>query len=151
MMLSPNFSLDEMCRSDAATRLGIDNTPPAAAVGNLKDLCVNILEPLRHYMGKPVLVSSGFRNMKVNQLLGGAEKSQHLYGQAADIRIQGVSNDMIYSYICSMLPYDQVIAEHLSATDGAKGWIHVSYVTNGRRSHISCVNGEYLEGLHYES
>lgn len=150
VMLSPNFSLNEMTRSDAATRLGIDNTPPDSAVGNLRDLCVHILEPLRHYLGKPILVSSGYRCLKLNHLLGGQEKSQHIYGQAADIRCPGISNDMVYSYIKDMLPFDQLIAEHLSVRDGARGWIHCSYTPNGRRDAISCVDGDYVEGLVYE-
>ena len=42
--LSPHFTLGEMTKTSAK---GLDNTPPHAAVLNLKRLCVSWLEPLR--------------------------------------------------------------------------------------------------------
>lgn len=151
MKLSPNFSLAEFTKSATATRLRIDITnPPPAAVECMKDLCVHILEPLRRAFDLPVRISSGYRSLQFNQVIGGAEKSQHVYGQAADIEIARVPNDLIWQYIVDQLPYDQVIAEHLSSKDGSAGWVHVSYVPNGRREDLSCVRGDYLPGLVYE-
>ena len=37
-------------------------------------------------MAGPIIINSGFRNSRVNRLVGGVENSQHLFGQAADIR-----------------------------------------------------------------
>lgn len=150
MNLSEHFTLEEMTRSDTYTRLGKANSPSPAAVNSLTALCKNILEPLRAAIGKPITIRSGFRCEGLNLLVGGAQTSQHLYGQAADITINGVSNDVVWNYIKDMLPFDQVIAEHLSASNGAKGWVHVSYAPSMRKDAISCVNGEYLHGLHYE-
>ena len=42
MILSENFSLDELTKSQEAIRLGIDNTPDDEQVGNLILLCKNI-------------------------------------------------------------------------------------------------------------
>lgn len=75
MMLTEHFSLDEMCQSDTATRLGIDNTPPAEVINNLRRLCEDVLEPLRASLreaaGKPVqvFVSSGYRCEALERVL----------------------------------------------------------------------------------
>lgn len=67
MMLTEHFSLDELCQSDTAIRLGIDNTPPADVINNLRRFAEDVLEPLRASLreasGKPVqvFVSSGYR------------------------------------------------------------------------------------------
>lgn len=47
------------------------------------------LQELRDMIGVPLIIVSGFRCVKHNKNVGGAEKSYHLYGMAADIK--GVS------------------------------------------------------------
>lgn len=151
MKLTENFTLEEMTRSDTAARLGIANTPSEAEIKSLKLLCENILEPLREHFGAPVNVRSGYRCLKLNHHIGGAEKSQHVSGQAADIEINGIANDVVWQYIVDNLPFDQVIAEHLKENSPSAGWVHVSYAPAQRKSALSCVHGEYPEGLHYEA
>lgn len=74
-MLTEHFSLDELCQSDTATRLGIDNSPPPEIITNLRRLCVDVLEPLRASLreaaGKPValIVSSGYRCEALERVL----------------------------------------------------------------------------------
>ena len=46
MKLSTNFTLSEMCKSQTAERLGIDNTPTSEHIVNMKLVCENILEPV---------------------------------------------------------------------------------------------------------
>ena len=58
--LSPFFSLDEMTRSQTALRLGLDNTPPAEAIAELRRLCANLLEPARLLLGVPLHVDGGY-------------------------------------------------------------------------------------------
>ena len=50
------------------------------------------LQKLREYFNKPVIITSGFRTPYFNALISGAKNSQHLYGNAADIRIAGVTS-----------------------------------------------------------
>lgn len=80
-----NFTVDELCRSKTAQRRGINNTPTPSIRVNLEKLIANVLQPLRDKYGKPIIVDSGYRCPKLNQAVGGAKTSQHLYGQAADI------------------------------------------------------------------
>lgn len=62
------------------------------------DLLV-VLEDVREHFGKPVVISSGKRCETHNKRVGGAPKSQHLLGTAADIRIAGVAPVEVYNYL----------------------------------------------------
>lgn len=126
--LSPHFTLAEMTR----TSVKADNTPPPEVVENLRALCVNVLEPLRVAMGKPMRVNSGFRSAAVNKAVGGSNTSQHSTGEAADIEFDGFDNLALAKKIVAMkLPFDQLIAEYLVAGDPNGGWIHVSHKRKG--------------------
>ena len=124
MQLSKNFTLEELTFSDAAQRHGIDNTPNDEIVENLKRLCALILEPIREIVHKPVQVTSGYRSPLVNSLVGSKVTSQHIRGCAADIKVPGVTPDvLIKAIIGAGLPYEQVIREFDS-------WVHVSVPNN---------------------
>jgi len=43
------------------------------------------LDELRERIGRPLTISSGYRSPEYNRRVGGAERSQHLLGRAADI------------------------------------------------------------------
>ena len=49
------------------------------------------LEDLRALIGRPITVMSAYRCREHNALIGGAKKSQHVEGIAADIRVEGIS------------------------------------------------------------
>ena len=118
MQLSKHFTLDEFTFSQTAVRNGLDNTPSPAVIANLQNLCNNLLEPLRERVG-PIRITSGYRSSLVNSRVGGAVDSQHLYGQAADIVVPGMS---VYDVACLVRDeflYDQVIQEF-------GRWTHVS-------------------------
>jgi hypothetical protein len=127
MKLSENFWLSEMTKSQTAVRLGIDNTPNAQAVENLKILATKILQPVRDHFKQAVTVSSGYRAPKVNQAVGGSSTSDHTRGQAADIEIIGVSNYDLALWISKNLQYTQLILEFYTPGEPSSGWVHVSY------------------------
>ena len=52
---------------------------------------VDVLEAFRARVGKPVIVSSAYRCAPYNAQVGGAGKSQHVEGLAADIRVAGMT------------------------------------------------------------
>ena len=68
MNLSRNFTLKEMTQSQTALRNNIDNEPDEQQIENIKNLVVNILQPLRDYYQVPLKVTSGFR-IKANFVL----------------------------------------------------------------------------------
>ena len=136
MKLSENFSLSEF----VVTATGLDNIPGDAEVKRLQLLVTNILQPLRKYLNRPVHINSGYRSPLVNKAIGGSSTSQHMKGEAADIRIDGMTNQEIVSAIRTLnLPYDQLIDEQLH---GSK-WVHVSYSsTGGRKQWLTARDGE---------
>lgn len=144
------FTLYEMTASASAKRLKIDNTPTEKIKQNLLDLVTNVLDPLRLSWGRPVIVTSGYRCPKLNKAIGGATSSQHMYGQAADIRT--VSDDpeenmkLLRCLIEANLPFDQLICEYPNK-NGCPDWIHVSFGPRNRRQMLTCRGGKYYQGI----
>lgn len=134
MMLSKNFSLDEMTRSETAKKKNIDNTPDPRQIEFLRELCEKVLQPVRDAFG-PVNISSGYRSPKLNVAIGGSTSSQHcaLRGAAADISM-GEKNKDVFNFIKDELVFDQLIWEF--GTDENPSWVHVSYHYGHNRKQI---------------
>ena len=79
------FNIKEMTKSQTAKLYHIDNTPTKEVIENLKKV-MYILDIVRVYIGKPILVNSGYRCKKLNEMVGGVQKSMHTKGLAADFR-----------------------------------------------------------------
>ena len=58
---------------------------------NIEALVDNVLDPAREKLGKPIIVNSGYRCPKHNAEVGGVKNSQHMKGEAADIRPSSTS------------------------------------------------------------
>ena len=99
LQLTPHFTLEELTK----TKTGLSNVPNVEQTNQLRLLCRDILEPLRHY-GEcaPIIVDSAFRSPVVNKSVGGVPTSQHLLGQAADIHCY-YSAERLYSIIISLV------------------------------------------------
>lgn len=65
---------------------------------------VKILQKIRDHFGKAVTITSAYRTPPKNKACGGTEFSQHLYGMAADIKINGVSPKKVAAYAEKLLP-----------------------------------------------
>lgn len=126
------FSIEELCRSNTADAKGIDNTPNNAQKERLKDLIENVLDPLRETYGKPIIISSGFRNSELNKEVGGVSTSQHQKGEAADLDVGSVEeNKKLFELIQKLnLPFDQLIDEKNMS------WVHVSYSSTRQRKQV---------------
>lgn len=145
------FTIAELCDSAKARDLKIDNTPTPGIRQNLERLVANILDPLREAWGGPIDVTSGYRCPALNRVTKGAAKnSQHITGQAADIRIYSrdaagkyitdakgnkiidrAANRRLFQKIQSMgLPFDQLIDESNFS------WVHVSFDTSRNRREV---------------
>ena len=81
-LLSPHFKLSEMT-FPAGDKYVLPNDE---CLTNLIRLCREHLEPLRSCFG-PIIINSGYRDLKKNALVLGAANSYHLYGCACDIRV----------------------------------------------------------------
>lgn len=106
MRLSQNFTLAEL----TITHTGLPNTPNREQTANLRTLCQRILQPLRDSLGRPIIVTSGFRAPAVNRAVGGSSTSDHRTGLAADIKTAGFNSYQLAEFVIGMgLPFDQLI------------------------------------------
>lgn len=81
------FTIKEMIKSQTAELYHINNTPTEKIIGNLKKV-MYILDLVRTYIGKPILINSGYRCGKLNEMVNGVQKSMHTKGLAADFRTE---------------------------------------------------------------
>lgn len=115
------FSLSEFLNSATAKRLRIDNTPTFEVVDNLNKLA-DYLDGIREKVGKPILISSGFRCPVLNKAVGGVSNSQHQKGLAADLLCSDMES--LEKVLRETGGFDQLIKEHRK---GSKSfWLHVS-------------------------
>ena len=92
MKLSDNFSLEEFLTSQTAERIGGDmlaeqQSPSEAVINNLQHLVDNCLQPLRTLLNTPMTITSGYRAPLLNAHIGSKPTSQHIKGEASDIRL----------------------------------------------------------------
>ena len=114
--LSPHFMLTEFLKLEKYP----DNIPTVQQISNLIYGCRNLLEPARQAIGCPIIINSGFRNPRVNALVGGVKNSQHLVGQAADIRPKGPRQfQRLVNFLRACEHTDQLLT--------GNGWLHISW------------------------
>lgn len=133
LILSKNFTLSEFTASKTARKYNLDNTPTVTVAMKLQQLVIHCLQPLRDALGIPVKINSGYRSVAVNSHpdVRGVPTSQHLVGEAADIRIESdeLGNKM-FAWLRNNVEFDQLIKERLSK-DSPVWWIHISYRAYG--------------------
>ena len=126
MNLSKNFTLSELTYSNAADSYNIENTPGRIELENLKKLCHEVLQPIRDKFGKSIYVNSGYRNPKVNRLVGGSSSSQHIKGEASDITVGSKDgNKKLFDMIVQMIENKEITVGQLIDEKDYK-WIHIS-------------------------
>ena len=121
--LSPHFKLCEFCNLSKYP----DNKPAMQHVANMTYGCLMLLEPARQVVG-PIIINSGFRNPRVNSLVGGVKNSQHLLGQAADIRPKDPCQfQRLVDFLRACPNTDQLLT--------GNGWLHISWAPFGIPRH----------------
>lgn len=126
IQLSEHFKLSEFTRSETAQRNYITNNPDTQVIENLQNLVSRVLEPARKELNEPIIITSGYRSKKLNKLVGGVYNSQHMFGEAADIRI--INADYANKLI-AILQKNEYIDQLLYEHSGKTVWIHVSTTT----------------------
>ena len=79
LQLSPHFRLAEFASKDGSDKVLVD------------DDLVSLLEQIREAAGGAVTINSAYRSPAHNAAVGGVRSSQHLYGRAADVVVEGAS------------------------------------------------------------
>ena len=113
--LSLHFNLNEFLNVGKYP----DNKPTLQDIVNMTYGCIMLLEPARQVVG-PIIINSGFRNSRINRLLGGVVNSQHLFGQAADIHPKDPQQfQRLVEFLKNCEHTDQLLT--------GNGWLHVSW------------------------
>jgi hypothetical protein len=141
------FWLSEFVRSDIAVRRGLDNTPAAAELANLRQVLAPGMERVRDALAAPVLITSGYRSAEVNAAVGSKDTSQHRHGLAADfIAPQFGTPRQVAKHLLEHgnVRFDQLIFEG--------NWVHVSFVPGKPRgevltAHFNAGRVSYTQGL----
>ena len=124
-MRSKYFTMWEMTYSHKADLNKIDNTPSEEIKENLMEL-MEFLDDFRETWGGPIKVTSGYRCLKLNKLVGGSTTSAHLIGFAADLKPYNNDMDEFIQTAKEWIKdkeYDEFIEEY--GKDGSH-WLHVS-------------------------
>ena len=122
--LSNHFSLSEFLNLKKYP----DNIPSMQVAANLTYGCLLLLEPARLEVG-PILINSGYRNQRVNALVGGVKNSQHLQGCAADIRPRDPQQfQRLVAFLRSCEYTDQLLT--------GSGWLHISWAPFAQPRHF---------------
>lgn len=126
-----NFTIDEFCASDTATRLRINNTlpedlEPAAWV------TLAMLERIRAHLSKkagkdvPITILSGYRCERLNAAVNGSATSDHVKACAADIRAPAFGKPLDVARELSGHVEELGIGQLINEFPGTSGWVHVS-------------------------
>lgn len=143
-----HFKLSEFAVSASFPNLVTKPTGKIAEA--IEALVDNVLDPVREKIGKPIKVTSGYRNAKLNKALSGAANSQHLRGEAADVVTGNAQSDniaIVNTLLALKIPFDQCIMEKTTRLANGKitacRWVHISYKKDGpNRNEILAWDGK---------
>lgn len=83
----------------------------------IDDYLHTVLNILRNKIGKPIIITSGYRTPEWNAKCGGAKYSYHMRGMAADIRVDGMSAKELANKLNAIVPDECGIIVY-------KSWVH---------------------------
>jgi zinc D-Ala-D-Ala carboxypeptidase len=144
MQFSEYFTLAEFTASQTADRIGASKSPPPAVLARL-ERTAQLLDVVRHALGQPILVSSGYRSPEVNKAVGGSPTSAHVLGYAVDFICPRFGSPLVVARAISgnaLLYYDQLIHEY-------GRWVHISFDPRFRRQDLTISGNGVQQGLHF--
>lgn len=128
-----NFSMSELIYSSTAVKYNINNMPDINALDNMLNLIIYCLQPIRDKLGKPIIVTNGYRSFALNEKLEKlgykpSKTSQHCKGEAVDLVAKNMTQEELFNFIkdCGVV-YDQLIWEQ------DNNCIHISYSNKNRK------------------
>lgn len=129
--LSKYFTLEELT---VTNHKDLSNKPDPESTLNLKELCTNLLDPIREFYGCPIYVNSGYRSIELNRRVKGSPTSNHIHGCCADITCKDPKhNRVLWNCILKLIEVkvievDQLIWE--KGNDNYPQWIHIGLAYN---------------------
>lgn len=133
------FTIKELTASSTAKRLGIKNEPNKEQADNIIRLIETVLDPLREAYGGAIIVSSGYRSERLNRVVGGVKSSQHLSGEAADIKPKDGDVERLFN-VAKDLINDGVIVVGQLLDEYNYSWVHISLPTERLHNQIKHIS-----------
>lgn len=84
----------------------------------VNDELMKVLDRAREHFNQPITITSGTRCEKHNQECGGAPKSQHVLGLAADIQVKNHKPAEVAQYFEKLYPDKYGVGRY-------NGWTHI--------------------------
>lgn len=136
-----NFKALDFFKSDLAKKHSILNIPTAynmqLTLDNLK-ITADKIQQIRDLLHKPIFINSGVRCKELNNMVGGADASQHIDGQALDFISPafGKPEKIVKAIKAAEIEVDQCLIE--------KDWVHISIKKNRNRNEFATlINGKF--------
>ena len=104
VQLSKNFRVKEFACKDGSDPIFINSE------------LVDVLQKIRDHFGKPVTITSAYRTVARNNAVKGAKYSQHLYGNAADIKVAQIEPKAVSEYAEKLMPNNGGIGTYSTFT-----------------------------------
>lgn len=164
--LSKYITEQKFCASDTAKRLKIENIFTPTAFKNAVIFCQDFLDPIVDYYAKQqkitnpnilmilLVLSSGYRALKLNSAVGGEKTSQHQFGNAGDINILKVTSKQLFNDIISGRieqrngkPLKDIVDQCIyEVKSNGQSWVHLGRAGKPRKqflkASIKMVNGK---------
>jgi len=96
-----HFTADEFTSYFRRTRNGVRNAPPPVAMWENMVPTLRVVDDLRRYFKKPIVLLSSYRNSAYNKAVGGASASIHMKFNALDIAVAGVAPSEVFRVLRS--------------------------------------------------
>ena len=126
MQLTEHFTLEEFTRSTTGERNNINNSVPDDLMPNIQLTAIK-LELVRKALGKPIIITSGYRCPALNARVGGASTSAHTKGLAVDFHCAyGTPKAICQRLIDAGVQFDKLIQEH-------NQWVHIGFSPSNNR------------------
>lgn len=137
MNLTPHFTLDELSYTSNKDYKELNLKRAEQNLGKMYMLA-GFAERVREIVGKPLIITSGYRCDSLNKAVGGSPTSQHKLGEAIDFKVRGMTNSQVAcKLMASDLKFQQLIIENA----GSAEWVHISI--GSKREVLRYKNGKY--------
>jgi len=123
--LSKYLTLEMATESATAQRLNIDNIPNEEQINALREWGVHIYDKIAGKFPR-IQRNSIFRCKALNDAIGGSLTSQHMKGEAGDLKLASrADNVMLLKWVIDNIHFDQCICEF--PNDQGPAWLHLSW------------------------
>jgi hypothetical protein len=151
-LLTPNYTINKLCVGSSTGQFpfgkGQHNIKDVELACNLKQLAMNVIEPIKEKYGHlGFIITSCFRHAG-NGVSKSSRISQHELGQAVDIQFTSFNRNRQKYFefaqeLKNSVPFDQFLLEYRSPSSV---WYHLSFKSSGNRSQILTLNEDKTVG-----